>query len=133
MNSFDRIMQMIVRITGVFQVLLGIAFWTGHGLTLIPLHMAVGTLFVLSLWILAVRAGLSGAGWGLAGATIAWGAGAIAFGMVQAQILPGAPHWVIRVLHLLVGMVAMGLAARLGLRIQRSRIGRPAVLGARPA
>ncbi len=133
MNAMDRITQLIVRITGVFQILLGISFWTGHALSLISLHMAVGALFVVSLWILAVRAGLSGAGWGLAGTTIAWGAGPIAFGMVQTQILPGAQHWVIRVLHLLVGMVAMGLAARLGLRIQRSRIGRPAVLGARPA
>ena len=54
---------------------------------------------------------------GLGALTAAWGALVIAFGMTQAQILPGENHWVIRALHLAVGGAAMGLAGALGNRM----------------
>jgi hypothetical protein len=34
-----------------------------------------------------------------------------AFGMIQASLLVGPMHWIIRVLHLLMGLAAMALAA----------------------
>jgi hypothetical protein len=33
--------------------------------------------------------------------------------MTQAAILPGDLHWIVRLAHLLVGLVAMGLGERL--------------------
>ena len=47
MNLFDRTLRIVFQASAAFQVLLGIAFWTGHSLPLIPLHMAVGLLFVI--------------------------------------------------------------------------------------
>jgi hypothetical protein len=35
--------------------------------------------------------------------------------------MPGSAHWVIRLLHLLVGLAAMGLGERLGERIRAER------------
>ena len=34
-------------------IILGIGFWTGHWPGLIPIHRALGTLFVLTLWSIA--------------------------------------------------------------------------------
>ena len=133
MKAIDRVAITVVRITGIAQVLLGLAFWTGRALTLIPAHMVVGSLFVISLWVLALRVGFTGRGWGLAVFVVAWGAGVLAFGMTQAQILPGTYHWTIRFLHLLVGLVAMGLADRLGRRLRGVRRGRVVVPSLRPA
>lgn len=131
MTGFDRILGTTVRVTGIFQLLLGLLFWFNVGRQLTPLHMLVGTLFVLALWGLAARGFASGAARGLAVLTLAWGAGVIAFGMTQAQILPGASHWVIRALHLIVGAVAMGLGNVLGMRMRRAGAPelRPAAIG----
>ena len=40
-------------------------------------------------------------------------------GLTQSQLLPGDAHWVVQVLHLLVGLVAMGLAQDLAARTRR--------------
>jgi hypothetical protein len=133
MTTFDRITVLVIRITGVFQVLLGIAFWTRNALPLIPIHMLVGSLFVISLLVLGIRACVKGAGAGRAALLMGWGVFVLAFGMVQAQILPGPYHWVIRTLHLLVGIVAMALADRTSRGLKSSKPGRPTVLDARPA
>jgi hypothetical protein len=132
MTTFDRITMLIVRIAGIFQVLLGIVFWTGGALQLIPVHMLVGTIFVVALWVLGIRAGVKGAGAGRAAFVIGWGALVLAFGMVQQQILPGPYHWIVRVLHLVVGIAAMALADRLSRRLKGHRRVKVAVLGTRP-
>ncbi|MCL4301796.1 MAG: hypothetical protein KJ077_39240 [Anaerolineae bacterium] len=36
-----------------------------------------------------------------------------ALGLTQAQLWPGAFHWVIQLIHLVVGLAAMGLGDRL--------------------
>ncbi len=133
MNAMDRALRQIVRGTGIFQVVLGITFWTGHALQFLPVHMIVGLVFVLSLWILAFRAALAGAGRGLAAFTVAWGAFVIVFGMTQAQIFPGEHHWVIRLLHLVVGWAAMGQGEALARRMKRTQVPLSLTVEARPA
>ena len=36
---------------------------------------------------------------------------------MQMQLLPGSFHWVVKVVHLLVGMAAMGMARRPAVRL----------------
>lgn len=122
MSALDRILRGIIGLTGVFQVLLGVVFWTGHGLRFVPAHMLAGILFVLALWVLASRAALAGAGWRAAAPTAVWGAIVLVLGMTQTRILPGEYHWVIRVLHVLVGFAAMGFAGRLTQAMRRARL-----------
>lgn len=100
----------LVGITGIILIGLGVLFWTGHALALVPLHMILGSIFVLALWTLAVLAARRGAPAGLVATTLVWGLIVPALGMGQMQILPGPGHWVVRVAHLLVGLVAMRLA-----------------------
>jgi len=42
---------MIVRITVVVQILLGVLIWMGQAGGLIPIHMLIGAIFVIGLWI----------------------------------------------------------------------------------
>jgi hypothetical protein len=113
---------MLVRLTGLILIVLGASFWTGHAFALIPLHKQVGYLFVLLFWTLAALAARAGVAPGFVGLAIAWGLAVAALGMTQDRLLIGDVHWVIKVLHLLVGLGAMGLAEGLAARIKQTPI-----------
>src|SRR5713226_1989094 len=125
---------MLARLSGLVQVILGALFWTGHALTFIPVHMVVGLVLVLCLWTLAVLAARAGVQPGFVALAIAWGAVVPILGLNQAQLLPGPMHWVIQVLHLLLGLGAIaqaeGLAARLRVRLRPDRAATRAALRA---
>ncbi len=131
-NAF-RTTLAVFRVTGLAQIVLGILFWTGHGLNLIPLHSAIGSVFVLMLWVMAGLGARAGAPGGLVIAAVACGLIVPALGMTQARWLPGDWHWVIRTLHLLTGVAALAvggrLAARLGFTPRRAAPPRPIVVG----
>jgi hypothetical protein len=115
---------MLIRLIGVIMIILGLLFWTGNALTLIPVHMLLGLLLVLLLWALSflgVRAGMQ---IGFVALVIVWSLILPALGMTQNQLLPGTWHWIIQVLHLLVGVGALGIAERLAGRIKSAE--RPA-------
>ena len=117
--SLVLVTQIVARVIAFVQVVLGILVWTGHGDSLIPVHIAVGLLLVVDLWA-AVALGLrAGAPIGLAVLALVWSVGMPVFGLVQANLLPGDIHIVIEILHLVVGLAAVGLVeglARSGTR-----------------
>jgi hypothetical protein len=105
--------QIVARVIAVVQVALGILVWTGHGDSLIPVHIAVGLLLVADLWA-AVALGLrAGAPIGLAVLALVWSVGMPVFGLVQANLLTGDVHVVVDVVHLVVGLAAVGLVEAL--------------------
>ena len=107
------VIRIVARVIAVVQVALGIVVWTGHGDSLIPLHIAVGLLLVVDLWA-AVALGLrSGAPIGLALLALVWSVGMPVFGLVQANLLSGGAHLAVQVLHLVVGLAAVGLVEAL--------------------
>ncbi|MEO8620029.1 MAG: hypothetical protein ABI625_03115 [bacterium] len=67
-------------------------------------------LFVLVLWIPAIvtLAGRRHVGRSLF--AITWGLIIAAIGFMQVGIMPGDYHWVIKVIHLILGLAAMPLA-----------------------
>ena len=121
MKTAASVIQILVRIAGLTQIALGVLFWTGNAQTLIPVHMIVGSLLVLLLWSLAGMSLWAGVNRGLAALALAWGIVVVALGMTQNQILPGPAHWVIQVVHLLVGLAALGMAERLAAGIKQAR------------
>jgi hypothetical protein len=123
MRTAAAISLWIVRIAGTLQLVLGALFWTGHAYPLLPLHIISGTLIVLTLWMVAVMALVTGTRRGLASFGLLWGLALPAFGLGQAAVLVGSMHWVVRVVHLLMGLAAMALAGTLG----------QAILAAEPA
>jgi|SRR5262245_11991925 len=117
MKKAISIVRGVVGITGILQLILGIVFWTGHLKQLIPVHMGIGIVFVLSLWTLAALGLRAGAPLGLAVAAWVWGLVIALLGMNQMSILPGPLHWIIKVTHLLTAMIGMGMAGAIQKRV----------------
>jgi hypothetical protein len=97
----------------------GLLFWTGNATTLIPIHMLLGVALVLLLWTMAILGVIARVNPGLIAVAFVWGLIVPILGVTQTQLLPGSAHWLIRLLHLLVGLVAIGLADALGKAIKR--------------
>jgi hypothetical protein len=111
--SVSRILLVFMRAAMAVQVILGIGFWTGHWAGLVNAHMAIGALFVITLWVIAGIAAAHGRPGRLVALGFVWGVVVLALGMTQQRILTGDLHWIIRVLHLVVGIAAMPIAERL--------------------
>ena len=127
MKSIVVVARLCISLFGIALVVLGICFWTGHALSLLQLHMTLGALFVVSLWVLAVI-GLMGRGTrGMALVVLIWSLIVPALGVTQVTLLPGSDHWVVQVAHLLVGLIAVGLGHGLARRIGRQTAAPPAV------
>ncbi len=120
MRTATTIAQMAVRLAAVIQLILGIIIWLGNDAPKL-VHIVVGIVLVLGLWTLAVIGRSAGVDGRLVGLALVWGALAIAFGLTQEQILKGDVHLVIEVLHLVVGVAAVGMAEGLAARIKRAR------------
>jgi hypothetical protein len=121
MRTAATVAQWIIRLCGLALVTLGVLFWTGNALPLIPLHMLIGIVLVLTLWTLAALAASAGAPPAQVAVAAVWGLVVPALGLTQDQILTGDPqHHLIRLLHLVVGLVAIGMAEGLGRAIRRS-------------
>jgi hypothetical protein len=120
MKTAATVLLMIIRVQGLILIGLGITFWSGRSLELIPIHMRLGEVLIGLLWILAgigVRGGVKPA---LALGAMFYGVIVVAFAMRMGAFMPGGAHEVIRVIHLLLGLGAIGFAESLGARIQRA-------------
>jgi hypothetical protein len=108
------VLLMLARLLGVVQLLVGIGIWFGVGTSTVTLHTALGGLFVLVVWIIAIIALFALPKRAVALVTLLWGALVLWFGMAQTTLLLGSAHWAVRVAHLLVGLAALGLVEALG-------------------
>jgi hypothetical protein len=113
MRSTITAIQMGIRAVWVVQLALGLAFWTGNLLGLVDLHQLLGILLVLALWTLAALAHRAGVPGGLVAAAAVYGLVVVIVGLTQRELLAGSAHWVIEVVHLLLGIGLVGLAERL--------------------
>lgn len=112
MRTATTIFQMLLRIAGTLALILGIIFWTNNLRNLTPLHMLLGLIIVISLWVLAAMSARAGGPKGFVAVSVLWGAFVLWLGLTQAQLLLGDWHWVIQVLHLVVGIGALAQGER---------------------
>ena len=116
-----RIASIVLRVCGGLAVILGLLFWSRNALNLIPFHMLLGILVVLSLWIVGIgQAFTRGGSWPLAGGALLLGLLVIFVGIRQSSLLVGPFHWVIQVVHLLLGMLAIGVGQMAAARWRKS-------------
>lgn len=111
------IARSLISLFGIALLVLGILFWTGHAMSLLPLHMLLGGLFVITLLVLVVPGLAARNSRGLAAVVLFWSLLVPVVGVTQLRLLPGDDHWVIQAIHLLVGIIAMGLGHALARRI----------------
>jgi hypothetical protein len=116
-----RIALMLARLSGVAVLVLGILFWVGHALTLVPVHMALGAILVLALWTLAGLAARVGVNPTSAALAVAWGFALPILGVVQLSLPAGGGYGPVRVLHLALGLGAVAQAESLAKRIASPR------------
>jgi len=117
------ICKWIVRITGLLALGLGLAFWTGAAESLVILHILLGSLLTLALFVLVFQAYRAGVSTMLVGLAAIWAIGLPVYGLVQDRILPDTFQWLAQVLHLVCAIGAMGLAEILAARIRRTVTG----------
>jgi len=108
--------RVAIRGLGSIMIILGLLFWSGNALALIPVHMLLGILLVLTLWTLTILAARLGERPGIVALAVVWGLIVPILGVTQDQLLIGPLHWIIKVLHLLVGLAAIGVAEALARR-----------------
>jgi hypothetical protein len=123
MKTAATVLRIFVGLDGLLLIVLGLLFWSGNATSLVPVHMLLGIALVLALWTLCVLAAISGVNLGLVALAALWGLVVPILGLTQTRLLPGDAHWLIRVLHLLVGIVAIALAQMLAMRITRRQSG----------
>ena len=111
---------MVLRIAVLVALVMGIIFWTGNLENLQLVHMLIGFIVVLSLWVIGLAQGfIKGGSFGLAVATFIVGLLLAIVGLYQQNWLPGSAHWVIQVLHLLLGLSAIGLGEMIYARTRK--------------
>lgn len=127
MKTTTTVFQTLIRLTGLLQIALGILIWVGIADALIPLHMLNGLVLVASLLALAILGAVAGVGWGTVALAILFVVIVPILGLTQERILPGPTHWLIQIVHLLLGLGAIGLGEALARRTKarlRQRAGR---------
>lgn len=96
---------------GIVQLILGMLLWADISDAVIPVHIVVGLIAVVSLFTLGVFALRAKARRRFAVTAIVWSVVVLAVGASQTSLLNGSLHWIIQVIHLLLGIGAIGLAS----------------------
>jgi hypothetical protein len=105
-----RIASAVLSFAGLLALILGLLIWTQSASNLIQLHMLVGFLAVGALWVIGLgQLFAKGGSWTLAALALGVGAAMIIIGWTQSTLMPGAFHWVIQLVHLLLGLLVIGV------------------------
>lgn len=125
----------IVRYGGSLALLLGLMIWIGSSVvtpwtranaSLTNFHMLLGILAVLALWLLAAAYAMTGrASMGIVIGAVVVGLLQAILGVTQESLLVNSAHWIIQVLHLLLGIGVIGSGERITMMMKN--LARPAV------
>ena len=112
-------LQMVIRIAGLIQLVLGVIVWSMEADVLIMPHILVGTIFTVALFILVYQAWRAGVQPGLVILAVVWALVLPVWGVAQEKILPESYVWLSQILHVLCGVGAIGLAEMLSVRMRK--------------
>ena len=126
-----RISSTVLRVCALITLVLGVVFWTSSVAGIwVPIHMLLGILVVLSLWTLgyAIATAPQGKSIGLAIGAFVLGLLVLFVGLTQGTdempktllYLSSSTHWIIQVVHLLLGISAIGIGEAIAGRYKRS-------------
>jgi hypothetical protein len=113
LKATTTVFNILVRLLIAFNLILGSLFWLGYAGNLLPIHIIAGFASSLSLWVLCVLAAISRVHLGWALFAFIWGLSLPLLGLGQDRLLIGDFHWIIQVIHLLIGVGTAGVAETL--------------------
>jgi hypothetical protein len=116
------ILQMVVRITGLIQLISGVVFWTGNAKALVICHILLGSIMTVALFILTYQGYRAGVSQWLVLIAAVWALGLPIWGLAQEKIFPGANNWISQVLHLLCGVGAIGVGEILAVQVRKKSV-----------
>ena len=91
-------------------MIIGLLLWTHTAENLASLHMLLGILVVAALWVIGIAQSFArGGSWALTAGALILGALVLYLGMIQSTLMVGEFHWAIQVVHLLLGLAAIGV------------------------
>jgi len=112
MSKTVKVLLMLARLLAAIQIVVGFAIWFGLGKP-VAFHSALGSLFVLVVWIVALIALFTLSHRVVPLITLLVGGLLLWFGMAQTSLLVGSGHWAVRLAHLLVALATLGLVEAL--------------------
>ncbi len=116
-----RISSIILTLAGLLALISGLLFWIGWALQLMSLHMLLGIVAVVALWVIGVsQVAVPGGSWPLALCALVVGILTILLGLYQATLLVGTFHWMVQVAHLALGFRTIGLGHRAAARLRKA-------------
>ncbi len=118
-----RIASAVLTLAGLLALISGLLFWTGTALNLMSFHMLLGFLAIGALWVIGVAQVFAPRGsWIIAACALIVGAVMIVIGMTQSSLLIGRFHWVIQVIHLVLGLLTIGIGHMAAARSRGGRV-----------
>ncbi|GER88483.1 hypothetical protein KDW_26450 [Dictyobacter vulcani] len=118
-----RIGIMALRICVLLALIIGILLWA-HLIpgSIVMIHMLLGLLAMVALWMLGfgIATAPKGRNMGLAIGAFVLGLLLPVVGLGQLSWLPGSSHIVIQIIHLLIGLGAIGVGEMIAARYKRS-------------
>ena len=105
-----RITSMVLSFAGLLALILGLLIWTAGASNLIQMHMLLGLLAVAALWVIGIGQAVSkGGSWPIAICALIVGAIMVLLGWNQSPLMVGPFHWVIQIVHLVLGLLVIGM------------------------
>jgi hypothetical protein len=119
-----RIAAAVLTLAGSLALISGLLFWTGTAVNLITLHMLLGFLAVGALWVIGLAQAFSrGGSWVVALCTLIVGAAMIVISMMQSSLMIGQFHWVVQLIHLVLGLLTIGIGHMAAARYRKASLG----------
>jgi hypothetical protein len=118
-----RIGSAVLTVAGLLALISGLLFWTGTALNLMTLHMLLGFLAVGALWVIGLAQAFSqGGSWVVAFCALIVGAAMMVIGMMQSSLMVGEFHWVVQLIHLLLGLLTIGIGHMAAARYRKASV-----------
>jgi hypothetical protein len=119
-----RIASVVLSFAGLLALILGLLVWTAGALNLIQMHMLLGLLAVGALWVIGIGQAFSKSGsWLIATCALVVGATMMILGLNQSALMLGPFHWVIQIIHLVLGLLVIGMGHMGAARYRKGAIG----------
>jgi len=112
-------LQMVIRISGVIQLILGIMVWASKFEVVTSIHILVGAILTIALLMLAYLAFRAGVSRGIVILAVIWALILPVWGLNQENVLPQSLVWIAQLAHVLLGLGAVGIGEMLGARLRK--------------